>query len=500
MPPTTARLRSGFLTALVIGSIITACVAFSGGAAAVTNEELSVDRTTVGTESTTATINASANLGATGTATVVNVTNSDFVLDGVSAGDVTVGNSSTRIGAESVDTGDDFLNITLGSELGIGSGETVYVEIDTVENPPVDTAGLPDDLTRGVTVRFADSGDTVIDEAFEADFQFTLESGRFDWNRDTGSGNVTDGATLYQGEGDITIYAPDGEVVSPSSLQRTGGASEGEPLALPIPEDQPTGPYSDGSGTEVTVQTARITTFDVTNNNDAAVNGGTLMPGQDRSEVEVAYNFGEAERLELIIEDETGLDVTNEFLASGEDRYLATDDGEGAIGIDPGNVDMGEYTFTVEGADDLDFGAATQSTTIDVSTTTGDGSSGGGETGDGTDGDGGDPDDDEPSTDGEDGTDDGDTTDGGATDGGEDGTDDGGDPDDEEPGTDGEDGTDDGDTTDGGATDGTETDGDDGTADGGAPEDQPGFGAILAVAALLGAGLIAAYRNDDPRS
>ncbi len=496
MPNRTARLRVGFLTTLVIVSIIAAGIAFSGGAAAATNQELSADQTAIGAGSTTTTINASASLDATADATVVNITNSDFVLDSVSAGDVTFGNSSTERDAESVDARRDTLNITLRSDLNISTGETVYVVIDNVENPPVDTAGLPGDLSRGVTVRFADSGNTVIDEAFDTSFEFTLKSGRFDWNRDAGTGNVTDGATLYQGERGISIYAPDGNAVSPSSLERTGGASEGEPLGLPIPADQPLGSYSDGSETEITVQTARITTFDVNNNNGADVNGGTLMPSQDQSEVAVAYNFGEAERLELIIEDDDGVDVTNELLADGESRYLATDSGEGTIGISPGAVDRGEYTFTVEGEDDLDFGEATRSTTITISSTTADDSSGQDETdGDETDGDetdGDETDGDDSDSDGG-GTDDGGIADNDTTDGDDDGmTDDDTETDSGEQ-DDGEDGTTD-DSEDEPAGGGS--DADSGTTGDDETEDQPGFGVFVTAVALLGVVLVAVRQTN----
>ena len=197
--------------------------------------------------------------------------------------------------------------------------------------------------------------------------------GRFNWDEAAGSGEVGTGSTVYQGEDDITFVDRDGDTVEPSSLAGDAGDAEGQPLSMPIPQDQLHGQYDlNGPGDadtalSVRIDTPSITDFEVQNDNRAGVNGGVLTAEQDDARVYVEYNFGEAEYVELTVEASDGTDITQEILKEGESSTADLDEDGDSFAIDPSAVDAGEYTFTVEGSDDLDWGEASQSTTVTIS-------------------------------------------------------------------------------------------------------------------------------------
>lgn len=197
----------------------------------------------------------------------------------------------------------------------------------------------------------------------------TYDTGPTDNSGSDSQGQIGDGEVIFQGEEGITFVDSSGNTINPASLERTGGASEGVPLQVPVPEDQAIGTYStqpntQGSGFEVTVQTPRINTLEVQNNGGSDVSGGVLTTDQQNAQVFVEYDFAAAEDVELTVEDENGLDVTDEIVDSGSSNAI---NGDGSIPINPAAVDSGEYTFTVEGTDDLDFGAASESVTVNIS-------------------------------------------------------------------------------------------------------------------------------------
>ncbi|MDL0119315.1 HVO_2072 family ArtA-dependent S-layer glycoprotein [Halobacterium salinarum] len=204
--------------------------------------------------------------------------------------------------------------------------------------------------------------------------------GAEEYKTSNSTGSVGDGATLFQGEEDVTFYnASEEEDYNAVQLSRTGGSDEGLPLQMPLPEDQSTGSY-DSNGPDnaeadfgVTVQSPSVTMLEVRNNADNDVTGGVLNTQQDESSIAVDYNYYAAEDLELTVEDEDGLDVTDEILAADQSGG-AYEDGTGNNGpntlrfdIDPNNVDAGDYTFSVEGVEDLDFGDATESVSVTIS-------------------------------------------------------------------------------------------------------------------------------------
>lgn len=192
----------------------------------------------------------------------------------------------------------------------------------------------------------------------------------------TSLGGVGDNAIIFQGEGEIRFEESNGTEIDPSTLRRTAGDNEGVTLESPIPQDQPEGSYSNGAGFSVTVQEPRVITLEVQNNGENDVSGGILGSGQNNASVFVEYNYENAENIELTVEDETGFDVTGEAVDLGEADNKNSDsatptgtdpDGEVRFEINPRNLDDGEYTFSVAGVEDLDFGQATNSVTTTIS-------------------------------------------------------------------------------------------------------------------------------------
>ncbi|GGK79122.1 HVO_2072 family ArtA-dependent S-layer glycoprotein [Haloarcula sebkhae] len=206
------------------------------------------------------------------------------------------------------------------------------------------------------------------------------------------AGNVGAGAVVFQGEDDIEGEFADGngDTVGVGELQKVSGDNEGILLEAPIPQDQPTGRYTANPGVEgtegVTLQTPRITDLEVQNSDEGDVTGSILQANNDETaEILVDYNYEEAEDLELTVEDEDGLEVTDEILADGasdtvntnvntEDHPNPAADGDrdesfdAGFTINPSNVDEGEYTITVEGVEDLDFGDASETATVEITT------------------------------------------------------------------------------------------------------------------------------------
>jgi major cell surface glycoprotein (TIGR04216 family) len=136
----------------------------------------------------------------------------------------------------------------------------------------------------------------------------------------------------------------------------------------------------------VTVTTPRVTTLDVVNTNGEDIAGGSVAEG-DADEgagqlaVVGAWNYEEAEDLELTVEDDSGLDVTGDVTPNGAVR--SQDDlgddvrsggqntvtvGSNEVGYDLDLSDSGTGTYTIElaGTDDLDFGEAVETTTVTV--------------------------------------------------------------------------------------------------------------------------------------
>ncbi|WP_338739945.1 HVO_2072 family ArtA-dependent S-layer glycoprotein [Haloplanus salilacus] len=199
---------------------------------------------------------------------------------------------------------------------------------------------------------------------------YTNGTGTFD-TRD-GTGVVFDGADVFQGEEDI-------EFGGPTSLTGVSGDAEGQTLQLPVSQSQATGQYDEdgpdvfrnGDNVGVTVLEPRVTTFDIENNNGEDISGSSVPQGQTDERgagdltVVADYNYNQAEDLELTVENEDGLDVTGDAI-DGNANAFENSNGEVTWDLDLSDLNTGTFTIEVAGSDDLDFGSATESTTVTV--------------------------------------------------------------------------------------------------------------------------------------
>ncbi|WP_353635358.1 HVO_2072 family ArtA-dependent S-layer glycoprotein [Halobacterium sp. NMX12-1] len=366
----------------MIGSVFAAGVAFTGTAAAATNTSLTASPNETG--ATGVTLTTSADLeNDTQDTDYINVTSSDFDFSGVTDSDVTVTYVPTGETRDSstglvVDATADAADITLASSLSSSDtqiGGKIQIEITGVTNPS--TAGpasvttdlqttSPNDMWDTWTVS-TDIADSSPEEGANGD-----RGNAGTWSTAEGAGSVGSGATVYQGEDDIDFVDSDGsEGPNPAELERTGGASEGEVLEMPISEDAATGTYAVGGTTgsgefNVTVQTPRVTMLEVRNSGNNDVSGGLLTTNSGTATVETDYNYNKAEDIELTVEDEDGLDVTDEIIVNTS-NVTKNQGGDVSFAINPDQVDAGEYTFSVAGVDDLDYGEATETVSVTIS-------------------------------------------------------------------------------------------------------------------------------------
>ena len=181
-------------------------------------------------------------------------------------------------------------------------------------------------------------------------------SGEFD--TETGEGVVYEGAVVYRGEDDIEFGgALDDSLASVSS---------GVPLSPPISPTVDTGRYSN-DGTQstpaITVDSPRISSFEIQNTNGADVKGGTVTQSRANLTLVAEYNYHQAENIEVIVEEESGLTVTNTVV----DDPQANGDGTARISMDFRNADPGTYNFTVQGTSSLTFDDARRETTVEIS-------------------------------------------------------------------------------------------------------------------------------------
>jgi hypothetical protein len=182
----------------------------------------------------------------------------------------------------------------------------------------------------------------------------------------SGGGEIYDGATVYQGEEDITFVDQNGNTVS--SLTGVSGDAEGQVLSPPIPQDQTVGYYSaDGTSSydsvyDVAVDQPRVTSFDVNNQSGKDIAGGSIEEANANLTVVAEYNYGAAEPLELTVEGEGGIDITDDVANTS----LSNSGDQNVYNVNLTDQSAGTYIITVAGEDDLDFGTASQSTTVEV--------------------------------------------------------------------------------------------------------------------------------------
>lgn len=224
-----------------------------------------------------------------------------------------------------------------------------------------------------------------------------------------------DKPVVFQGEDNIEFVGPNGRPIDASNLIGISGNAEGIPLESPIPEDQTLGQYAiDGlrQNIGVTVQRPRVTDLEVFNERGVDVEGASVQEDETLL-IRAEWNFQKAEDLSLEVTDENGNEITGDVLTNVEDlsqaqrdrltglydRFPEKVDSPGQRGTETGieylqglgqfnqselgnnesleaaywvldlsDQDAGDYTITVEGWDELDFGAATRSTVVSLTT------------------------------------------------------------------------------------------------------------------------------------
>ena len=225
---------------------------------------------------------------------------------------------------------------------------------------------------------------------------------------------AADKPVVFQGEEDINFLGEDGSPIDVSQLTGVSGDAEGIPLEEPIPRDQERGQYTltgSGDAAGVVVQTPRVTELEVLNERGVDVEGSTVQEDETLL-VSAEWNFEEAEDLELVVRNADGDEITGEVLASGgalSEQQVAeltgpyaanpervTNPGQRGTGtgivylqgngqfeegeldnttldaaywaLDVSDVDVEDISITVQGWDNLNFEAASQSTSVTVQT------------------------------------------------------------------------------------------------------------------------------------
>lgn len=176
---------------------------------------------------------------------------------------------------------------------------------------------------------------------------------------------VYNGTIFYRGEDDPTFIDNDGSSVDESTLQKTGGTDEGALFSTGDTADLALGTYAgggnEGGGSfEVTVQEPRISTAELRLNGDDVTRVDVRREDAANLTIAAAWNFPEAEHLEVELTDPDGNDITDEVLTGP--AVLRADDGEDTVGVDMRGEEAGEYRIDFSGND----GTASESYTVEV--------------------------------------------------------------------------------------------------------------------------------------
>jgi major cell surface glycoprotein (TIGR04216 family) len=380
MTSTKLKIRSLFLTALMVTSIFAGTLAFSGAVAAgnAANADSSITPSTVDEESTNThqVVLAAGNVN-TGNnqkqSFRVNLPNSKINLSSSQVTNFQVIEGAVSYqGSNNIDSTSNVIRIDLEDDGG-SADDDVRVSFDLTN---VAIGSVSSETTATAEIGFDENSDGDLgdsnDDAYEPfqtltirDLDASQRGNASSYSVRDSSGDIGPGAIVYQGEDDITFVDKNGDPIpgQPSSIERTGGANEGEPLEVPIPRDQPTGSYESPTGTPYTVSTPRISSLDVTNQNGADVSGGSVnVDSATELTVDAEYNFQNAERLEVVVEDSDGLDVTDEVVEGAS--IVSSANGEISVDLNEQQLDNEEYTVNVAGEDDLDY--VTREVSFDV--------------------------------------------------------------------------------------------------------------------------------------
>ncbi|SEA24436.1 major cell surface glycoprotein, partial [Haloplanus vescus] len=389
------KARAVILAALMVFSVFAGTVAFTGTAAA-TAENIQVQNLTNTQPSESSTVTHELdynvdNVSSDGTEDVFfvelpneyNQSAGTLAANTESAANRSDGSAISDSSSISLVDGPDGDGVSDTIRVGYSpSTAATNVDMNLTVNFDLTHPEVSGNTAKDVSIYVNDSNTTSTDASVTSTGAFTVQdtsgpggakragpggSGSFDVY--DGEGTVYDGANVYQGESDIEL----GGSIS-GGVVKTAGNDEGATLEVPdIPQDQATGRYTtNGSNNApgVTVQRPRVTTLDVNNQYGEDIAGGSVPQGNETTgsgnlTVVGAWNYRTAEDLELTIENENGLNVTGTAVESGGNIRTATS-GDVNYNVDLSDLNTGTFTLTLEGTDDLDFGEASQSTTITV--------------------------------------------------------------------------------------------------------------------------------------
>ncbi|WP_204960107.1 PGF-CTERM sorting domain-containing protein [Salinigranum salinum] len=182
---------------------------------------------------------------------------------------------------------------------------------------------------------------------------------------------------VFLGDDDIDISAIAGLPTSGSTtLFGTSGNADGgqadvddvESVDISDANNFETGAYnaSDSDGSSVlSVVEPRVTDLTIYSGTttDTDITDGSVTSDTNNILIEGEWNFDSAERVEVTIEDEDGLEVQGQLSPAGGD--LAINNSGGTVqlsGVE--DLDTGEYTVTLEGEEDLDSASRSATFTI----------------------------------------------------------------------------------------------------------------------------------------
>ena len=372
------EVRAVILSALMVLSVFGGTVAFSGTAAAIVTDisgasaqDVQAGETTI---EQTVTFDVTLEGGPDTVDLEISTSSSTPTVDGNS--EVSLTGDTSDVSLSSVDD-DNRGEVEIGLDDTTDNGaHTVTVDVTVTH----DTTGFASTTSETYTIEYSfgipGGGIGTLDAT--ASFEVTTDSRSA---LGSGAGDVYDGATVFQGEEGITFVNQNG--IEVDSVTGASGDAEGQVVSLPIPSDQTVGRYSaDGTETfdsgnyDITIDTPRVTDFEVQNQNGADISGGSVSQSDADLKVGADYNFENAEALEINVDDADGLSITDDVVVGSQAKNPLNSPPNPLPSFDVGytvdlqDQDAGTYTITVEGDDDLDFGGeAVSTTTVDVTGT-----------------------------------------------------------------------------------------------------------------------------------
>ena len=353
MSRTSTRIRGVVLASLVVLSAVGGTVTFASTASASVDavDELSASDVDAASDSTTQTIS--------------------FVLDDVDSAPA----NTTEVSVDLTDATDagtsiDGVSASVTNDTGGYTVGTPTVTDGVVRFDATDATDASDDAA---TVTLTVTYDT-IDVAPTASLDATVSS--------TGSGatasttfdvvgrEVGNGGTVYLGERDVDLTALDGSATTFVGVAGEADGTTASVADLAVADVttannfQPGGYDTDGDdAVELFVADPTITDLNLYLGPPArgvdVTNGSVTIEDTDTTRIVVQpqFDFGATEDVAVTVTDESGLEITEQVLANG-----GTAASGGTVPLDLSGQDAGEYTVTVEGADDLD--EVSRSTTL----------------------------------------------------------------------------------------------------------------------------------------